>query len=258
MNWELCAEGLAVIYDRIGQEYAKYRQADPRIAKVIDDALGDAASVVNVGAGSGSYEPKARQVLGIEPSSVMRRQRRPGAAPCIPGWAEDLPLEAGSYDAAMAILTIHHWNDMVAGLREMRRVARQRVVLLTWVPDGPPFWLTKDYFPEIEDLDWKIFPRTDELLSLIEANVGPARIDPVPIPHDCTDGFLAAYWKRPEVYLDPGARRAISSFSLFDAEPGLTKLRADIEAGRWAALNSDLLALDSADFGYRLVRAELA
>lgn len=246
------------IYDRIGQGYASYRRADARIAKAIDDALGDAASVVNVGAGSGSYEPKGRLVLGIEPSSVMRQQRPSDAAPCIPGMAESLPLETGSYDAALAILTIHHWSDAAVGLREMRRVARKRVVLLTWVPDGPAFWLTRDYFPEISSMDRTIFPGTDDLLSLIEANTGPAHISTVPIPHDCTDGFLAAYWRRPEAYLDPAVRRAISPFSRFDAEAGLAKLGADIDSGRWAALNAELLALSEADFGYRLIRCDLA
>jgi SAM-dependent methyltransferase len=250
--------GDVAIYDRIGQGYANHRRPDARIARIIDDALADAASVVNVGAGSGSYEPKERQVLGVEPSSVMRRQRPPGAAPCIAGLAEALPLETGSCDAAMAVLTMHHWTDLAAGLREMRRVARRRLVLLTWVPDGPAFWLTRDYFPQISAMDREIFPGTDELLSLIEANATAAHIQAVQIPHDCTDGFQAAYWRRPEAYLDPAARSAISSFSRFDAEAGLAKLGSDIESGRWAARNSDLLALDEADFGYRLIRCELA
>jgi len=188
----------------------------------------------------------------------MRRQRPSDAAPCIRGRAEALPLETGSYDAAMAILTIHHWTDVAAGLREMRRVARKRVVLLTWVPDGPAFWLTRDYFPEISAMDREIFTTTGDLLSLVQANLAPAHIGAVQIPHDCTDGFQAAYWRRPEAYLDPEARSAISSFSRFDAEAGLAKLRADIETGRWAALNSELLALDQADFGYRLIRCDLA
>lgn len=250
--------GDVAIYDRIGRGYAAYRRADPRIARAIDEALGDAASIVNVGAGSGSYEPVGRRVLGIEPSAAMRRQRPAEAAPCIEASAEALPLETAACDAAMAVLTVHHWADMAAGLREMRRVARKRVVLLTWVPDGPEFWLTRDYFPESLAMDREIFPRTEALLSLLESVVAPARIDVVPIPHDCTDGFLAAYWRRPEAYLDPGARNAISSFSRFDAQAGLARLAADLESGRWAARNADLLALDRADFGYRLIRCELA
>jgi hypothetical protein len=131
-------------------------------------------------------------------------------------------------------------------------------VVLTWVPDGPAFWLARDYFPEIAPLDWETFPSTDDLLSLFAANVGAAEIGTVHVPHDCTDGVPAAYWRRPEAYLDPAARSAISSFSRIGAKAGLTKLRADVETGRWAALNSDLLALDEADFGYRLIHCEIA
>jgi SAM-dependent methyltransferase len=246
------------IYDRIGQGYSAYRRPDPRIARLIDQALGDADSVVNVGAGSGSYEPQTRQVIAVEPSEVMRRQRPPGAAPCLPGQAEALPLDDDACDAAMAVLTMHHWSDPAAGLREMARVARKRLVLLTWVPDGPPFWLTRDYFPEIVARDRTIFPSTPDLLSLIEANVARAQASPVPIPHDCTDGFLASYWRRPEAYLDSAARSAISSFAQFDAATGLARLQADLETGGWAARNAELLDLDEADFGYRLIRCELA
>jgi SAM-dependent methyltransferase len=249
--------GETSIYDSIGHGYAGHRRPDPRIARMIDEALGDASSVVNVGAGAGSYEPAGRQVLAIEPSEVMRRQRPPGAAPCLPGRAEALPLEAGSHDAAMAVLTMHHWSDLEAGLRELRRVARRRVVLLTWVPDGPTFWLSRDYFPQIAAMDREMFPATDELSSLLEAQAAPARISPVPIPHDCTDGFQAAYWRRPQAYLDAGVRAAISSFARFDAEAGLRSLRADLDSGRWAARNAELLDCEAADFGYRLIRCEL-
>jgi hypothetical protein len=140
----------------------------------------------------------------------------------------------------------------------MARVARRRAVILTWVPDGPDFWLTRDYFPEALDLDREIFPKTAEIRSIIEASVALVRIDPLLIPHDCTDGFLAAYWRRPEAYLDPAARRAISTFSRFDAEPGLAKLKQDVRSGRWAARNAELLTRDEADFGYRLIRCEFA
>ena len=246
------------VYDDIGQGYAGYRRADPRIAGLIDAALGDAASVVNVGAGCGSYETAGRRVLAVEPSAVMRRQRPADAAPCVAGRAEALPLASGAFDAAMGVLTLHHWADPAAGLRELRRVARKRLVLLTWVPDGPAFWLTRDYFPEILAADRDIFPTTDALASLVAAHAGPARIAAVPIPHDCRDGFLAAYWRRPAAYLDPAARAAISSFALFDAAAGLARLRADLETGRWAARNAALLHLDEADFGYRLIRCEFA
>jgi SAM-dependent methyltransferase len=248
------------LYDGIGRGYATLRRADPRIAAAINGALGDAAKVVNVGAGAGSYEPKDRAVLAIEPSEVMIRQRPPGAAPCIRASAEDLPLETDSCDAALAVLTVHHWSDVGRGLRGMRRVARRRVVILTWVPDvAEDFWLTRDYLPEILSYDRQCFPTTESLMALMEPNIGPARVDavPVPVPHDCTDGFLGAYWRRPHAYLDPAVRSAISSFALLDAENGLARLSSDLEDGRWTARNGHLLGLKELDLGYRLVSCEL-
>jgi SAM-dependent methyltransferase len=238
------------IYDSIGNGYSDLRRPDPRIGKLIDEALGDAASVVNVGAGAGSYEPAGREVLGVEPSSLMREQRSLSAAPCIAGRAEALPLPSNSYDAAMAILTIHHWSDLAAGLREMTRVARRRIVLLTWDPDGPPFWLTRDYFPELLAVDRRAFPRMDQLLRLLGKSVSVA---PVGVPHDCVDGFLAAYWRRPQAYHLPAVRNAISSFSKIDPVRGLERLKADLSTGAWAARNTELLSIDEADLGYRLV-----
>src|SRR5689334_16033942 len=197
-------------YDSIGLNYAKFRRPDRRIASAIDWALGDAASVVNIGAGTGSYEPLGRTVLAVEPSGVMIRQRPMEAAPCVRGAAEALPLRAASVDAAMAVLTIHHWADLERGLAEMARVACKRVVLLTWVPDAAPFWLTNDYFPEIAADDRELFPDAHALVAIVERTVGPAQMTPVPVPHDCTDGFLCAYWRRPEAYLDDAARSAMS------------------------------------------------
>jgi SAM-dependent methyltransferase len=245
------------LYDTIGRSYARYRRPDPRIAAAIEAALGDAASVANIGAGAGSYEPTDRTLVAVEPSEVMIRQRPPGSAPCRQGTADALPLETASVDAAMAILSVHHWPDPEQGLREMARVARRRVVLLTWVPDDPAFWLTEDYFPESLATDREIFPGTEALRALLERTVGPAHIAPLPVPHDCTDGFLCAYWRRPEAYLDADARSAISSFARFDAGPGLARLRADLESGRWAERNRPLLALDALDLGYRIVRCEI-
>lgn len=245
------------LYDGIGHGYAVYRRPDPRIAAAIHAALGDAASVVNIGAGAGSYEPAGRTVLAVEPSDVMIRQRPAGAAPCLQGSAESLPLESACADAAMAILSVHHWKDLEGGLREMARVARKRVVLLTWVPDAAPFWLTEGYFPEIIAHDRTIFPTTDALSAMLERTIGPAHIEPLRIPHDCTDGFLCAYWRRPECYLNAERRSVISSFARIDAEPGLAKLRADLSSGRWVERNRPLLALDELDAGYRIVRCEI-
>jgi SAM-dependent methyltransferase len=245
------------LYDRIGRGYAEYRKPDPRIAAALHAALGDARSVINVGAGAGSYEPTDRDVLAVEPSATMIAQRPGGAAPCILGSADALPVEPASFDAAMAVLSAHHWPDLAAGLAEMRRVARWRVVLLTWVPDGPPFWLTHDYFPEIMAHDRTIFPDTEALTQMLERLIGPTRITPLPIPHDCGDGFLCAYWRRPEAYLDDDARAAISSFARFDATAGLDCLRADLDSGTWLTRHGHLAKLDSLDSGYRIVRCEI-
>lgn len=244
-------------YDQIGRTYAAHRRADPRIAAAIEAALGGAMSVANIGAGAGSYEPRGRTVIAVEPSAVMIRQRPPGAAPCLQGAAEALPLESGCVDAAMAILSAHHWSDLERGLGEMARVARRRAVLLTWVADAPPFWLTADYFPEIAAHDAGIFPSAAALAAMLERAVGPARMAPVPIPHDCADGLLGAYWRRPEAYLDAEVRGAMSSFARIDAEPGLTRLRADLASGRWAERNARLLALDALDVGYRIVCCDI-
>lgn len=245
------------LYDTIGLGYAALRRPDPRITAAISAALADAATIVNIGAGAGSYEPPGRTTLAIEPSEVMIRQRPPGSAPCVRAAAEDLPLESASFDAAMSVLSIHHWADPAAGLREMKRVARKRVVLLTWVPDAAPFWLTRDYFPEILAYDRTIFPTTSALASLLAHTVGPARITPLPIPHDCADGFLCAYWRRPEFYLRADVRSAISSFARINAEPGLARLRDDLSSGRWSHRNHDLLAQDTLDAGYRIVSCEI-
>lgn len=246
------------IYDTIGRGYAALRRPDERISAAIRVALGDAASVVNVGAGTGSYEPRGMRMFAVEPSAVMIAQRPADAAPCVQGAAESLPLETGSVDAAMTVLSMHHWKDLERGLSEMARVATQRVVILTWVPDAAPFWLTEEYFPEIMAHDRTIFPTSDRLAGMLERLIGPATISPLPIPHDCTDGFLCAYWRRPERYLSAEARSAISSFSRIDAMPGLSRLQADLESGRWARRHGHLLSVDALDAGYRLVRCEIA
>ena len=246
------------LYDSIiGRNYAEFRRPDRRIASAIDSMLGDAISVVNIGAGAGSYEPPGRTVLAVEPSELMIRQRPNGAAPCLQGSAEALPLETASVDAAMAILTVHHWPDLARGLGEMARVARKRAVLLTWVPDAAPFWLTEDYFPEIAAHDRTIFPSTAALTAILERMIGPVHLATVPIPHDCTDGLLCAYWRRPELYLNAEIRSAMSSFARIDAEAGLARLRADLSSGRWAKCNGHLVDLDALDLGYRIVCCEI-
>ena len=240
-------------YDVIGREYSVRRRADIRIASLIWSALGDAKSVANVGAGTGSYEPSDRSVLAIEPSWTMISQRPAAAAPCIRGTADSLPLESGSFDAAMSVLTMHHWRDWRTGLAELRRVARQRIVLLTFDVEAPAFWLVRDYFPQISDMDRRIMPRLTDLAN----EPGHLQVTPVPVPHDCTDGFLGAYWRRPYSYLDSDVRASISPFARIDAEPGLRRLAHDLECGAWQRRNSEILNLEALDVGYRLLRWEL-
>jgi SAM-dependent methyltransferase len=193
------------IYDRIGSGYTGTRRPDPRIAAAIGAALGDARTLVNVGAGAGAYEPPVRRVVAVEPSRAMIRQRPTGAAPCIQAVAERLPFRDGAVDASLAILTIHHWTEQAAGLAELRRVARRRVVVFTWdLGSLGEFWLTTEYFPEILDLDRPRFAS----MAVLEQRLGAIRTIPVPIPHDCQDGFLGAFWRRPEAYLDPAVRSA--------------------------------------------------
>jgi len=239
------------LYDSIGQGYRRRRREDPRILGQIARALGEARSVLNVGAGAGSYEPGDRDVVAIEPSTLMISQRRPGAAPAVCGVASDLPFRDGTFDAAMAVLTIHHWPDRVRGLQEMRRCARSRVVILTWDPSFDDFWLN-DYFPEIPEMDRAIFPTREELVR----GLGDFSVHDVPVPHDCVDGFLGAYWRRPEAYLDAEVRSAMSSFAkIGDAEPGLTRLRDDLQSGAWDRRYGSLRTEQSLILGYRVIVA---
>jgi SAM-dependent methyltransferase len=240
------------LYDAIGPGYGAYRRPDPRIGAAIRQALGDAESVVNVGAGAGSYEPPGRRVVAVEPSRAMIAQRRASMAPVVRASATALPFRDGVFGAALAVLTVHHWPDRARGLAEMARVARDRVVILTWDPAMPGFWLTEDYFPAIFVVDRPIFPTMDELRRAL----GEIRILPLPVPHDCTDGFLGAYWRRPHAYLDAGVRAAISTFSkIGDPGPGLVRLRGDLEDGTWMRRHGALLDRVELDLGYRLVVA---
>jgi len=236
-------------YDTIGVNYSDLRKPDSRIEREIGGALGSAETVLNVGAGAGSYEPTDRHVTAIEPSAEMIRQRGPSAAPALQGYAEDLPFNDNSFDAAMAILTVHHWTDKEKGLKEMRRVTRGRVVVLTFDPSFRGGWLM-DYFPDLVKLDDEIMPGMTDY----EAWLGSVEIAPVPIPHDCTDGFLYAYWRRPQAYLDARITAAMSSFwALDNISEGLEKLASDLDSGTWAERYSELLDLDACDAGYRLV-----
>ncbi|HEY0116066.1 MAG TPA: class I SAM-dependent methyltransferase [Allosphingosinicella sp.] len=243
---------MASRYDTIGVNYSNLRKPDPRIEALIGRALGSARTVLNVGAGTGSYEPGDRKVTALEPSIEMIRQRPPGSAPVVQGGAEQLPFEDDSFDAAMAVLTIHHWSDQAKGVSEMRRVARGRIVILTYDPAFRGFWLA-DYLPELVTLDEAQMPRMTDY----ERWLGPVSIAPVLIPHDCSDGFLSAYWRRPAAYLDPRIRAAMSSFwALGDVSDALGRLERDLENGAWAERHADLMDLEACDCGYRLVVAD--
>ena len=233
---------MAARYDRIGQTYTATRGTDPRIAAHIWGALGDARTVVNVGAGTGSYEPPDRDVTAVEPSAVMIAQRPAEVARAVQASAEALPYEDASFDAAMAVLTIHHWGDFPAGAAEMRRVARDRVVVLSWDPTYVGrMWLGPDYFPiQWREEDVASFPSLAEQA----AAFGDADVEIVPVPWDCRDGFFGAFWRRPEAYLDPAVRAGISTLakrSEDELAEGLARLRADLDSGAWARRHADLL-----------------
>ncbi len=242
------------LYDAIGGAYPATRRTEPRIAARIWEALGDARTVLNVGAGTGSYEPPDRDVIAVEPSAVMRAQRPEGAAPCVAAAAESLPFGDQSFNAAMAFSTVHHWQDPIAGLREMRRVAR-RVVVFTFDASEfgwrRRFWLTRDYLPEVAGLvtGWSLAELADAI---------GARTEPVLIPWDCADGFFEAYWRRPEAYLDDHVRRAMSTWTRVGPEAeqrAVRNLRDDLASGRWTERNRELAGLDAAELGLRLLIA---
>jgi SAM-dependent methyltransferase len=242
----------APLYDTIGATYTVTRRTEPRIATQVWAALGDAQTVLNVGAGTGSYEPSDRDVTAVEPSAVMRSQRPAGAAPCVAAIAERLPFQDQSFDAAMAFATIHHWQDPIAGLREMRRVARRVVVFTKDSSDPDLFWLDRDYLPERADL---LVGRPS--LTELARSIG-ARVEPVLIPWDCADGFYEAYWRRPEAYLDEHVRRGTSIWARVGPaaeQRAVRSLRDDLASGRWAGRNRDLVDLDAAELGERLLIA---
>lgn len=244
-------------YDRIGRGYASSRRTDPRIAARIEQALGDARTVLNVGAGAGSYEPKDRKVTAVEPSAEMIAQRPAGPAVVVQASAEELPFEDGSFDAAMAIVTDHHWSDRAAGLREMTRVARRRVLLLNTDPSlAELFWLTRDYLPSFLDLIPERYRQRGYWEQELRELLGEVEVLPVPVPHDCRDGFYQAYWRWPDAYLDPRLRDAISVFHALPAQDvaaAMERLEDDLESGAWERRHGSLRELRELDLGLRLV-----
>lgn len=239
-------------YDVIGATYASTRRADPRVEAQIREALGGARRIVNVGGGTGSYETAGPVIAAADPSPVMLAQRAAGTAPAVRSVAENLPFRDGAFDAALAIFTIHHWSDWRAGMAEVRRVAG-RVVILTWDPAVQDhFWLTHEYLPEaLTDEQFVDIPFPD-----LEDALGGIRVEPVPVPAHCEDGFFAAYWARPEAYLDPIVRAGISCCALLDpalVEQRMARLADDLASGAWDARHPDLRDQAVLDVGYRLV-----
>jgi SAM-dependent methyltransferase len=245
----------ASTYDSIGVGYRGTRGTDPVLAARIWAALGDARTVLNVGAGTGSYEPPDRWVLAVEPSAVMIAQRPSDAPPVIQASAEALPLADQTVDAAMAILTVHHWPNVEAGLRELTRITRHRIVIVTVdVSMIARQWVVRDYLPELLDRHTG-FPAIDRLCELLPN----ARSEVLPVPRDCKDGFMAAWWARPEALLDPVIRAATSTWRDLPepvVDRALARLRDDLDSGEWQRRYSDLLAKDELDVGLRLIVAD--
>jgi SAM-dependent methyltransferase len=245
-------------YDTLGWGYDRHRRPEPAISRLILAALEDSASVLDVGAGTGSYEPRDRTVVAVEPSAVMIAQRAPDAAPVVRGVAEALPVRDGAFDAAMALLTVHHWSDFGGGMRELRRVARRRIVVLTWDPGvlWERFWFVRDYVPVVREME-RDLPTLDHVRDALAEST----VEPVPIPHECSDGFFGAYWRRPDAYLDPGVRASISALARLDeatVRQVSERLAADLRSGAWDRRYGDLRALEEIDLGYRLVVARLS
>jgi SAM-dependent methyltransferase len=241
----------APVYDLIGGSYARGRRADPQIAAAIRAALGGARAVLNVGAGGGSYEPRGPRVVAVEPSVVMIAQRPRDAAPAVRAVAEALPFPDGAFDAAMGVLTMHHWADRDRGLAEMRRVARRVVLFLCDPQRRPPWWLG-EYFPATARLE----AARETRLADVAGVLGPLEVIPVPIPGDCTDGFNGAYWRRPRDILDPAVWRPMSALSQIpdaDRAAGMSRLRADLDSGAWDRRWGHLLGLAELDLGYCVV-----
>ena len=242
------------VYDRIGTGYATQRIPEPSWIRQIDRALGDATTVLNVGAGSGNYEPSGRTVVAVEPSALMIAQR-PGANPAVRAAAEDLPIRSAAFDASLGTFTVHHWTDQRRGLRELRRVSHRQVLVVFEPLVAHRFWLL-DYFPEIVDSPVELHAPTPDSIA---TDLAVVDVQIMWIPADCRDGVAASYWRRPAAYVDPAVQRSISALALLDDDArtrGTARLAADLESEAWHDRYADLLTKDRADYGYRLVVAE--
>jgi SAM-dependent methyltransferase len=246
-------------YDSIGLGYIAHRRADPRWEAQIFEQLGAGRVVVNVGAGTGNYEPLDRTVVAVEPSTVMVSQRAPGAAPAVRATGSALPLPSDCADVSMAILTMHHWDDWVVGLAELCRVASRRVVLTMDFEMHASFWFLEDYVPEVGEATRVLEPTYQSVADVIGADAATCEVIPLLVPRDMEDGVLGAYWCRPEAYLDPAVRANCSGLALADPAViarGEAALEADLASGAWQRRHADLADLPAIDLGYRLVVAD--
>lgn len=241
-----------MLYDSIGVGYTTARQTDPRWMSAILAVLGEARTVLDVGAGAGSYEPTDRVVYAVEPSSEMIGQRRDDAPPVLRAVAEALPVKDSAVDAVLAVLTVHHWTDWRKGIAELRRVAPRRVVLAYDTRLHTEFWFVREYVPEIAELE-----RSRPSAPDIANELGADTMIPLPLPWDFTDGVFPAYWRRPEAYLTVrDTCSALAQAPRQAIERGLARLRADLADGTWQERHKDLLELDEYDAGFRLIVAD--
>jgi SAM-dependent methyltransferase len=239
------------VYEAIGHGYNKRRTPDPRIALKIRAAIGDVRTLVNVGAGSGAYEPTDLEITAVEPSTVMIAQRR-GLATVVQARAEELPFDDNQFDCSMAILSVHHWQDAERGLSEMKRVSRRQVVFTFDPALQGLLWLVSDYVPEIVEFEKLRAMTVPDIASCLNTT----NVQSVPIPHDCTDGFQAAYWRRPAEYLNADVQSTISTLAQLPREVidrAIRRLETELASGDWHRKYSHLLGLDEVDFGYRLI-----
>ena len=245
---------MTVKYDAIGINYSVTRGTDPRIAERLYAELQGATRIVNIGAGTGSYEPENIELVAVEPSAEMISQRKTDAYRVEQASAEKLPFADNSFSHAMTVLSMHHWQDRARAFGEINRVATEKFVAITWDPNFEPFWLTRDYFPEIHEMDRVIFPEMTEF----EGYFDEVEVKVLPILSDCQDGFFAAFWQRPEAYLSSQVRQATSPFAkVKNVSAGLQKLEDDLASGAWAEKNQAILNLSSLDVGYRLISAKV-
>lgn len=243
-------------YQGLAGGYANHRKTDERIAKYVFEALGDAETILNVGAGAGSYEPEDKYVIAVEPSSTMRAQRiEKRKSPAINAFGEDLPFDDNAFDAVMAMITVHHWPDIEKGLRELKRVARKRVVVMSFDPEAFAVFWNSDYFPEMVEAEIKRFPKID---TIVEYFGGNCEVMDIPVPLDCTDGFREAFYGRPEMFLDPDVRKAQSAWALISKELELAcvkRLENELASGEWDAKYGHLRSKPYIDGCLKLVIA---